>query len=135
MGDRKVPLYQNPRSFTTVEEGATKGAIVGKDLRWPDGSVVTQEQLRQAATAAELDVVGLMSIQVVPVGNNQYGLQLRGDIESPGNSYYYGTDAAGTKGWHALPDPVAVLPLVTGEVPPVLVYADDGSLIYAPASY
>ena len=28
-----------------------------------------------------------------------------------------------------------VLPLVTGEVPPVFVYADDGSLIYAPASY
>lgn len=25
-----------------------------------------------------------------------------------------------------------VLPVVTGEVPPVLVYADDGSLIYSP---
>ena len=29
----------------------------------------------------------------------------------------------------------AVLPMVTGEVPPVLVYFDDGSLLYAPASY
>lgn len=28
-----------------------------------------------------------------------------------------------------------VLPVVTGEVPPVLVYFDDGSLLYAPAEY
>ena len=28
-----------------------------------------------------------------------------------------------------------VLPVVTGEVPPVLVYFDDGSLMYAPAEY
>ena len=28
-----------------------------------------------------------------------------------------------------------VLPVVTGEVPPVLVYFDDGSLLYVPAEY
>lgn len=31
------------------------------------------------------------------------GLKLSGDSASPGNSQYYGTDAGGTKGYHALP--------------------------------
>ena len=30
------------------------------------------------------------------------GLKLSGDSASPGNSYYYGTDSGGTKGYHAL---------------------------------
>lgn len=29
-------------------------------------------------------------------------IRLEGDEDSPGASYYYGTDAAGEKGWHAL---------------------------------
>jgi hypothetical protein len=31
------------------------------------------------------------------------GLKLVGDVSSPGNSYYYGTNASGTKGWYVLP--------------------------------
>lgn len=30
-------------------------------------------------------------------------IKLVNDVESPGNSYYYGTDGAGTKGWFELP--------------------------------
>lgn len=38
--------------------------------------------------------------------------------------------------WSAAePSSGGVLPVVTGEVPPVLVYFDDGSLLYAPAEY
>lgn len=31
------------------------------------------------------------------------GLKLSGDASSPGNSYYYGTNGSGTKGWFTLP--------------------------------
>jgi len=30
-------------------------------------------------------------------------LQLVGDVATPGNSYYYGTNSSGTKGWYTLP--------------------------------
>ena len=30
-------------------------------------------------------------------------IDLIGDVSAPGNSYYYGTNGAGTKGWYALP--------------------------------
>ncbi|WP_445394288.1 hypothetical protein [Stenotrophomonas maltophilia] len=45
MAKQRVPLHQNPRSFTTVEEGATKGATVGVDLIGPDGKVLRAEQI------------------------------------------------------------------------------------------
>lgn len=38
---------------------------------------------------------GLLSVLVE--GNN---VSLRGDVAEPGESFYYGTDATGTKGWH-----------------------------------
>lgn len=48
---------------------------------------------------------------IVQVGTLQSGnvfLSLQGDVSIPGSSYYYGTDAAGVKGWHVLPDPPPV---------------------------
>ena len=41
-------------------------------------------------------------------GSNS-AFQLGGDASSPGNSKYYGTNASGTKGYHALPSGGAVL--------------------------
>ncbi len=45
MAKQKVPLYQNPRNFASVEDGATKGARVGTDLLGPDGKVLTADQI------------------------------------------------------------------------------------------
>lgn len=49
-------------------------------------------------------VLGQQSIKQVGVltSGNVY-LTLQGDVEAPGNSYYYGTDAAGVKGFHEIP--------------------------------
>lgn len=41
----KVALYANPAKAALVDLDATNGAIVGKNLFWSDGSLVTQEQL------------------------------------------------------------------------------------------
>jgi hypothetical protein len=35
-------------------------------------------------------------------------VSLLNDIEAPGNSYYYGTDAEGVKGWHAIVDNIGL---------------------------
>lgn len=40
-------------------------------------------------------------------------LTLYGDVDAPGNSYYYGTDSMGTKGWNPLPNAITAL---TGDV-------------------
>lgn len=66
-----------------------------------------------AARVAALEEEGSTDIgsvfgrdSIVQIGTLQGGnvyVSLQGDVNAPGNSYYYGTDAAGTKGWHALP--------------------------------
>ena len=75
---------------------------------------------------------------IVTYGQLATGLTvaLAGDSSNPGVSHYYGTDVAGSKGFHELPEHTGgLLPVVTGEAPPVFVYLDDGSLLYAPAEY
>ncbi|MDC7800307.1 hypothetical protein PQS91_10650 [Stenotrophomonas geniculata] len=53
MAKHRVPLHQNPRSFTTVEEGATKGAQVGVDLLGPDGQVLRPDQIINPTTSTD----------------------------------------------------------------------------------
>ena len=36
----RVPIWQKPRDSVAVEEGATRGAVVGRNLYWPDGTLV-----------------------------------------------------------------------------------------------
>lgn len=50
MSKSRVPLYGKPQGFVTVDTDATAGATVGRDLRWPSGAVVTEAELRAAAT-------------------------------------------------------------------------------------
>lgn len=54
MGKRSyVALRANPRLGVVVEEGATEGAQIGRDLRLPDGSVPTLAQLAAALGVSE----------------------------------------------------------------------------------
>lgn len=79
-------------------------------------------------------VFGIMSVTSSgDLRSGDVAVSLQNDQDTPPAGYYYGTNALGSKGWHALPDASGgVLPVVTGEVPPVFVYFDDGSLLYAP---
>lgn len=45
MAKQRVPLYQNPRNFVTVEDGATKGAQLGRDLYDENGKLLTRGDL------------------------------------------------------------------------------------------
>lgn len=53
MAKQRVPLHQNPRNFVSVEDGATKGAQVGVDLRGPDGTVLRPDQIINPATSTD----------------------------------------------------------------------------------
>lgn len=60
-------------------------------------------------------------------------LALENDEATPDPSHYYGTNDAGERGFHPLPEPSAgggILPMVNGETPPVLMYGGN-QLIYA----
>jgi len=59
----------------------------------------------EEATQALGSILGLGSVSVVGTLGDQVVIQLEGDEENPAASYYYGTGADGTKGFHAMPDP------------------------------
>lgn len=81
-------------------------------------------------------VLGINSVETFGDLADGARVMLRGDVSAPDPDSYYGTNAAGQRGFHPLPEPPpsGVLPVVTGEInndQPVFVYADDGSLIYS----
>jgi len=48
------------------------------------------------------------------LSESSYSVDLVGDVDDPGNSYYYGTNTSGTKGWYSLPNGVTNLSYTTG---------------------
>lgn len=52
-------------------------------------------------------------------------VSLLNDIEAPGNSYYYGTDAEGVKGWHAIVDNIGLTCETLPECATIISIVDD----------
>ena len=76
--------------FTEAAQDAVGGSLTDSDtidFTYTDGSNTIS-----AAARVQMSVTSDTS-----------GLKLSGDAASPGNSTYYGTNAGGTKGFHALP--------------------------------
>lgn len=44
----KIKRYDQLPRVTKIPDAGTVGAVVGKDLRWPDGTVVQESQIRQS---------------------------------------------------------------------------------------
>lgn len=65
---------------------------------------------RDAAGSGDPAEIGVANSIVFDGSNN---IQLSGDASAPGNSKYYGTSGAGTKGYHALPTNVAFTETIT----------------------
>lgn len=62
------------------------------------------------AVAETRSVIGGTSLDGGGDLSGNLTLTLLNDVSSPGNSYYYGTDGSGTKGWFALPSATAGAP-------------------------
>lgn len=150
MADRILPRPQAPLSdgagFPTREwyDFWRQSADGAESLAEIEAQIVAIEAAIAALEASGGNSATLLGPASVTVSGTLAGgavtFRLANDIGAPGADTYYGTDTSGAKGWYALPEPPSggVLPVVTGEIfddQPVFVFADDGSLIFAPASY
>ncbi len=186
MKKARVPLHGKPHGFVTVENDATRGATVGVDLFWRDGTVVSEQALAAAMQAGAEPPAGggstvyWRTIQEVPANvravasltasgfvrrdgddwsagpivNDDLGNASTDGLQEGASNLYFTAQrardaapiqsiAAGANVSVDVTDPAnpvvsaagggsgGILPMVNGEVPPVLMHADDGSLIYS----
>lgn len=55
------------------------------------------------ALGGEFRIMGLLSVKVQGTpANGVVSLTLEGDVQNPGNTYYYGTGPTGSKGWSTI---------------------------------
>lgn len=106
MAKVRVPIYgAGQQRVAVLDTAATQGAVVGVDLRWPDGTLVDPAQWTPAPDAgAAQAVVGTASVQALPVGA-QTAVQLKGDRTALPALAYYGT-GTGERGYQSLLAPV-----------------------------
>lgn len=157
MGKQRVQLHQR-LGYAVVDEGATKGAVVGVNLFNGDGTLYVPPVASTPAPGSPAvtfwrlvqeippNIQGLASLTgtgvVRRVGTGTFGtdagLNDLSDVDAPSPGlgdvlWFDGHDWVPTK----MPTG-GVLPLATGEIlndQPVLVCNPDGSLVYAPAEY
>lgn len=123
---KRVPLHGAPQRFITVEEGATKGATIGVDLKWSDGKPVSEAEIRKALEPVEVETVA-------PVAGYT---DAQADQRVAGGIAVHKADADAHPQYMKKSDALSggILPLVTGAIvsgQPQFVYASDGTLIYA----
>lgn len=49
MTKRRVPLWGKPQGYVSIDDAATDGAVLGENLRWPNGELVKKEELAGSA--------------------------------------------------------------------------------------
>ena len=145
-GDRlaKIPMFRNVAKAVTVNLDATNGATLGVNLFAADGKTLltlaslgaptTSPGVTGGSTAAP-SVSGETTDDLQEGQFNLYFTNARAAAAAPIQSLAEGTNvtidntdpqnpvisASGGSG---------AFPIVTGDVPPVLLYLDDGSLVY-----
>lgn len=101
-----LAYVSNPQG-TAWLPGGLGGDYYGKGLyewngsAWVEANNLIEEELANILTA--LTGKRDTTAQKNSIEDDLGDLQLVGDVLSPGNDQYYGTDNTGTKGWYALP--------------------------------
>lgn len=103
---------------TVVEHGATVGATLGVNLYDADGNVLSLAALVAIAAGAVIAPT-TPPLGYAPLQSVQAGAGIDIDATDPLNPIISATGGSG-----------GVLPVTTGEVPAVLVYLEDGTLVY-----
>ncbi len=67
MSTRRVPLWQQPRSFTTVEDGATRGAVIGRNVWNDDGSLFEPAAAATPAQGNDVAVTLWRLVREIPL--------------------------------------------------------------------
>jgi len=105
-------------AFLTITPSGTNGHVITITMNWTDPAFIeaVQDAVGQAILAAAGgtlvydDVANTIKTAMANLGfpmsikkNADDTVTLVNDTATPGNSKYYGTDAAGVKGWFSLP--------------------------------
>jgi hypothetical protein len=109
-------LTDGDKGDITVSGSGTTWTIDARTITYAKMQAMTTARLLGRTTAASGDVeeisVGngltLASLSLdtkvqMSLTTDASGLKLSGDVASPGNYYFYGTDGSGTKGWYNTP--------------------------------
>ena len=91
---RDLVAYLRQSGANTADIAALEARIEALEAGGTDATLQGLELVRIAGTLAG----GLVQFR------------LQGDAADPGPSLYYGTDASGVKGFHAMPDPTPEIP-------------------------
>lgn len=104
---------ENDGSNIILNYNTTNFDVSAGDLILKDGGVNTPAKIASSVFEGSIGLSAVSKWQVQTQGsveNNAVNdkIQLVGDSTSPGNSYYYGTNASGTKGFYGLSTIVAL---------------------------
>ena len=102
------PVSSEPfvEQYTHTLTGVTGTIELNLDYDWSACSIPASWNYN---TPTDSGADGWGAIQFIDsLDQNGVYVSLLNDVEAPGNSYYYGTDEAGVKGWHAIVDNIGL---------------------------
>jgi hypothetical protein len=102
------PVNSEPfeEQYTHTLTGVTGTIELNLDYDWSACSIPASWNYN-TPTDSPSDGWGALQF-IESLDQNGVFVSLLNDLESPGNSYYYGTDAAGIKGWYAIVDNIGL---------------------------
>ena len=102
------PVNAEPfvEQYTHTLTGVTGTIELSLDYDWSACSIPASWNYN-TPTDSESDGWGALQF-IESLDQNGAFVSLLNDEEAPGNSYYYGTDAEGVKGWHAIVDNIGL---------------------------
>ena len=102
------PVNSEPfvEQYTHTLTGVTGTIELSLDYDWSACSIPASWNYN-TPTNSPSDGWGALQF-IESLDQNGVFVSLLNDVESPGNSYYYGTDAAGIKGWYAIVDNIGL---------------------------
>ena len=81
-----------------IDSEATDGATVGKNLRWSDGTLVLEDEIRGGSTTTTTDTGSTVQPTLWSlILNKPTIIQQLGELDTPGYLYFDGTDLSGTE--------------------------------------
>ena len=102
------PVNSEPfvEQYTHTLTGVTGTIELNLDYDWSACSIPASWNYN---TPTDSGTDGWGALQFIEsLDQNGVFVSLDGDVEAPGNSYYYGTNASGVKGWYQLIDQVGI---------------------------
>jgi hypothetical protein len=119
------PVNSEPfvEQYTHTLTGVTGTIELNLDYDWSACSIPASWNYN---TPTDSGSDGWGALQFIEsLDQNGVFVSLDGDVEAPGNSYYYGTNASGVKGWYAIVDNVGLTCETLPECATIISIVDD----------